>query len=232
MKKENILNDNIGNITLVDSMGDDLSVVNSARLSFGGNSAVLDDKDRNLIRYLANNNHSSPFRHAFCSFHVLAPEMVLRQWYKHTIGCSWVVPDFSNHGWNELSGRYTKIEPRFYLPTELKGPSKTNKQGSAETLPEPTQSDCMAEMVHATMEASKAYETLLGAGVSKEQARLVLPTSFYTEVIWTASLQALAHFCKLRTHEHSQWEIRQYAKAIEEICVEKFPVSFPALLKE
>jgi len=230
MKIENILNDNIGELELVDAMGNDLSVVNAARISYGGGSDVYGPGDKKLINYLAANRHTSPFRHAFLSFRILAPEFVLRQWYKHVIGCSWITPEFYNHGWNEISGRYKEVEPRFYLPPIFKSQSSNSKQASGDPLNE--QSECYAEMVHATSTAVKAYETLIGLGVSKEQARLVLPISFYTEVIWTASLQSLAHFCSLRDHEHAQEEIREYAKALSIICKERFPDSWEALTKE
>ncbi len=126
----NVLGDSIGEIELVDSMGSDLSVVNSARISYGGESEEMTTQDEKLVNYLAKNNHSSPFRHAFISFRIKAPEMVMRQWYKHVIGCSWSSPEFHNHGWNEISGRYKEMPPQFYVPPTLRKQSTDNKQVS------------------------------------------------------------------------------------------------------
>ena len=209
-------------------MGSDLMVVNSARVSYGNESLSLSEKDENLINYLAKNKHSSPFRHCFITFHVKAPEFVARQWYKHIVGCNFSVGDAVSHGWNEISGRYVEYEPDFYIPDQLRAQSKSSKQASVESedMPSP-------KIIQDTVDVcNRVYRDLILAGVAKEQARLVLPFSTYTEFYWTASLQAVAHFCKLRDHEHAQYEIREYAQALSKATKELFPYSFLALINQ
>jgi len=209
-------------------MGSDLMVVNSARVSYGNESLSLSEKDENLINYLAKNKHTSPFRHCFITFHVKAPEFVARQWYKHIVGCNFSVGDAVSHGWNEISGRYVEYEPDFYIPDQLRAQSKSSKQASVESedMPSP-------KIIQDTVDVcNRVYRDLILAGVAKEQARLVLPFSTYTEFYWTASLQAVAHFCKLRDHEHAQYEIREYAQALSKATKELFPYSFLALINQ
>lgn len=227
--KDNLLLDNIGEIEMVSCMGNDLNVVNSARISYGGESEDLDEKDVRLLQYLADNNHSSPFRHNFASFRILAPEVVMRQWYKHVIGCSWTTPEFHNQGWNEISGRYKKIKPKFYIPKYYNTQSDTNKQAGGEILSMMPNDICRAQTKKVFEESYKTYEMMLKFGVSREQARIVLPLATYTEVIWTASLQALHNFVELRDHKGAQHEIKLYAKAVGDICSSLWPESWKAL---
>ena len=231
MNIKDILGDGIGEIELVDSMGSDLTVVNSARISFGGKSDKITERDKKLIKYLANNEHTSPFRHSFLSFRIKAPEMVMRQWYKHVIGCSWTSPEFHNHGWNEISGRYKEVDPEFYHITKYRKQSEDNKQGSDGDMEFDPNALCRGAVQQATDLAFDSYKMMLRLGASKEQARMVLPLSLYTEVIWTGSLQAMHNFVKLRDHEHAQEEIRLYAKAISSACETKFPHSWEALTR-
>jgi thymidylate synthase (FAD) len=217
-----------GFVELKNSMGSDLTVVNSARVSYGGESSTLSEKDEKLIRYLAKNEHTSPFRHCFMTFHVKAPEFVARQWYKHIIGCNFSLGDAASHGWNEISGRYVEYEPDFYIPDQLRAQSKNSKQASVESWSTPS-----PKIIKDTVDVcNRVYRDLLKAGVAKEQARLVLPFSTYTEFYWTASLQSVAHFCALRNHEHAQYEIKQYAEALELIAKHRFPESFNALITQ
>jgi thymidylate synthase (FAD) len=225
------LGDGIGFVNLVTTMGDDLTTVNSARVSYGGLSEELTERDEKLIKYLAENKHTSPFRHAFMTFQVKAPEFVARQWYKHIVGASFTSPgDAISHGWNEISGRYVEYEPEFYTPEVLREQAESSKQASKES-DKGLMRTAGTLLYCYTEESYKQYQKLLDMGVAKEQARMVLPFNTYTEFYWTASLQAVAHFCALRDHEHAQYEIREYAKALEEYAKEAFPVSFP-LLKE
>jgi thymidylate synthase (FAD) len=244
---------NKGFVNLVDHMGSDLSVVNAARISFSKRKDKLDDSDKKLIHYLAKHKHTSPFRHTALQFHIKAPEFVLRQWYKHVVGCEWTSGEnrFVDHGWNEISGRYVKYEPEFYVPSSFRPQAQNNKQASedgdlsdvivnedecAHRMPDgkvfnfvspykvkTLYEDTLCEIFH-------AYEDLIKAGVCREQARCLLPVCFYTEVYWTASLQAVVHFCKLRLDEHAQYEIREYAKVVSTLIREKFPISFDALI--
>ena len=200
-----------GFVSLVDSMGSDLSVVNSARVSFGKKKDAFDDKDKRLIKYLWKNKHTSPFRHASMQFHIKAPIFVLRQWMKHQVGCSW----------NEISGRYVEFASEFYHPKIYRKQSKSNKQGSEGAVSK--QEDASIIYNTSMLYAMRDYQRLLELGVCKEQARLVLPVSLYSECYWTCSLQAVMHFLALRCDHHAQWEIREYATAVKELIEPLFP---------
>jgi len=202
-----------GFVRLVDVMGSDLSVVNAARISFGRESDSMNDKDRKLLRYLWDHQHTSPFRHATLQFHTKAPLFVLRQWMKHQVGCAW----------NEISGRYVKFNPEFYVPSTWREQHQSNKQGSQGEIADSKSADILYE---SNMKcAVEDYYELLAMGVCKEQARMVLPLSLYSECYWTASLQAVLHFLKLREDEHSQKEIRDYAHSVRVITEKHFPES-------
>ena len=202
-------------------MGDDLSVVNSARVSFGkksdymprvhmGEPKVLQHKDEKLIKYLAEHNHKSPFNHAFATFHVKAPIFVARQLQKHEY-----MP------WNEISRRYVDSEPEFYEPEHWRGRSADKKQGSegvVDTKTKPT-----------NQYALETYRNLLSDGVAPEQARMVLPQSMYTEWYWSGSLYAFAKMCSLRCTPDSQYETRVIANLISDKMFELFTVSWDAL---
>jgi len=229
LTRKNILGDGIGEIQIVGVLGNDLTIVNAARLSFASESEVISQKDEKLINYLAKNKHTSPFRHCFVAFRIKAPEMVMRQWYKHIIGCSWLAPEFQNHGWNEVSGRYVEIEPEFYIPTTWRKQSKDNKQASQGAHKAVAARACNDAYKDALKECCNTYELMIKLGTAKEQARMVLPLSLYTEVMWTASLQALFNFVSLRDHEHAQQEIRDYAKVVDVVCSELYPISWKAL---
>lgn len=209
-----------GFVRLVDSMGDDLSVVNAARVSFGKQKTEFDKRDERLINYLWEHKHTSPFRHAFVKFHIRAPIFVLRQWQKHQVGCSW----------NELSGRYVEFAGQCYVPNTWRKQSSDNKQGSHGAIgPQHLVSQTYEKHVSDSL---ALYYGLLSNGVCKEQARMVLPQSLYTECIWSCSLQACLHFLSLREDEHSQWEIQQFAHAVRELITPLFPVSLSIQNKE
>jgi thymidylate synthase (FAD) len=227
MKIENVLNDNIGFVELVDSLGSDLTVVNSARVSFGKRKTELDESDKRLINYLAKNKHWSPFRHVTLQLHIKAPEIVGRQWYKHIVGTDY---SFKDHAWNEISGRYVVYDNEFYIPGKFRKQSKDNKQASVdEEVDNPGES--WRKYSTAIGQAYLAYKELIDLGVSKEQARGVLPVSFYTEWYWTASLQAVMNFIKLREDSHAQWEIQQYANALKDVVKQVCPYSAEVLLQ-
>ena len=227
MKKDNVLGDNIGFIELVDSMGSDLTVVNSARVSFGKRKQVIEEEDSKLINYLSKHKHWSPFRHVQLQFHIKAPEIVGRQFYKHIVGSDYT---FKDHAWNEISGRYLVYDDEFYEPTKYRKQSKNNKQASTD---EEVDHALAASTTYETAltHAYSCYKTLIELGVSKEQARGVLPVSFYTEWHWTASLQAVINLIKLRDDSHAQWEIRQYALAMKDMAMSVAPVSVRSLLE-
>ena len=191
-----------GFVRLVDSMGSDLSVVNAARISYNRSSDAMDDKDLKLLKYLWDNKHTSPFRHAFVQIHIKAPIFIFRQWQKHQVGCSW----------NEMSGRYVKMKEEFYNPDLWRKQHKTNKQSSEGAVQD--QRRMTDDYNDALTTCIDVYRSLLNAGVAREQARLVLPTSLYTECIWTCSLQALMHFLRERLNPAAQQEIQSYAQAV------------------
>lgn len=204
-----------GFVEIVDVMGSDLSVVNSARVSFGKSTKELRPRDKKLINYLWEHNHSSPFRHATLQFHIKAPIFVLRQWMKHQVGCAW----------NEISGRYVEFDYDYHNPEYFRLQSKDNKQGSFGELDISLESKAQAIYLESCDTAMNNYRKLIDMGVCKEQARCVLPLALYSECYWTASLQAVMHFLKLREDSHAQWEIQEYARAIREISQEHFPIS-------
>tara|TARA_R110002020_G_scaffold122066_2_gene277301 strand:- start:308 stop:940 length:633 start_codon:yes stop_codon:yes gene_type:complete len=206
-------------------MGNDLSVVNAARVSFGKKSEMdmsdpfgppqLKDKDAKLIRYLADHSHISPFGHCFISVHVKAPVFVARQLAKH-----------SYLRWSEVSRRYVSDKPEFYSP-KLREAASDKKQGSGDDM-EDSVSDSVVEQ--AGIEAAKQYTYLLSRGVCEEQARMILPQSMLTEWIWSGSLDAFSRMVKLRLTSDAQQETREVAMQVYEIIEPLFPVSWEALM--
>jgi len=208
-------------VTYIDHMGSDMSVVNAARVSFGKVSDFdmsnpwgppkLKDKDAKLIKYLAKHKHMSPFGHAFASFHVKAPIFVARQLVKHKF-----------LRWNEVSRRYVDDDPEFYEPDVWRGRSADKKQGSE------------GEIQHIHIQTSqqvpmRLYESLLDKGVCPEQARMVLPQNLMTEWYWSGSLDAFMDMCNLRCKLDTQHETRLVAEYILSEMITLFPVSVEAL---
>ena len=224
------LNDGKSRIELLDSMGNDLSIVNDARASFEKASNELNEKDIKLINYLIKHEHTSPFRGVTFKFKVKAPLYVCRQWWKHVIA--------SNHneeqlGWNEKSFRYVAIDDsnEFYLPTTFRKQSKNNKQATVGSLEEELNNQAIAIYQQQCEASYQAYSQLLELGVGREQARGVLVPSVYTSWVWTVSLQALLNFIGLRLGGGAQSEIGAYAQAIVELIEPIVPVSMEAWSK-
>ncbi len=213
-----------GYVQLIDTFGDELTIVNAARVSFGAEKRTLSEGDIKLMRYLYREKHMSPFRHLMFRFKIKAPEFVMRQLYKHVVGIEATSDtSFQLHGWNELSGRYKPING-FYTDFAWRKQSLDNKQASDGELPAADQ-DAWKKALDSHMEATvDMYQNMLKAGIAKEQARMILPLNMYTEVIWTASAQAVLNFIELRDHHHAQVEIQAYAKAMRDFITEKFPV--------
>ena len=210
-----------GFIEVIDTLGDDLTVVNSARVSFGKRKEKFDKSDERLVRYLAKYKHYSPFRHLQIQFHVKAPEFVMRQWYKHVVGIETTSNSSTkDHAWNEISGRYVEVED-FYTPEVFRKQSEDNKQATEGAIEEQMHAQTLWGV--AMFNAKKYYNDLLELGVGKEQARAILPLNQYTEVYWTASFQAVMNFIELRNEKTSQWEIQQYAKSMLDLMHESFP---------
>ena len=220
MKKQVL---NKGFVEVIDSLGTDLTVVNSARVSFGKRKETYDKSDRALVRYLAKHKHFSPFRHMVVQFHLKAPEFVMRQWYKHVVGIETTSSyPTKDHAWNEISGRYTPVSD-YYIPEIWRKQSQDNKQASEGELDKLQQKRMSHLYERYLFEVERVYDTMVDAGMAKEQARVVLPLSQYTEVYWTASFQAIMNFIDLRDEKTAQWEIQQYAKCLKEIMYEIYP---------
>lgn len=218
-----------GYVRLVDHMGSDLTVVNSARVSFARASQELNEQDEKLINYLAKHQHTSPFRHASLQFEVYAPLMVARQWWKHVVGSDHIMD-----AWNESSRRYITEEAEFYIPdaNEWREKPENNKQGSGELLSANMGAEYTQKLESYIREGERLYEEAMESGVCAEQARLFLPAyGMYVRWYWTASLQSVIHFIALREDAHAQKEIRDYAQVVKEMAKIHFPISIEALLK-
>ena len=247
-------------VELVDYMGSDLSVVNSARVSFNKKSKAksseikkisfygsgetlveiptLKERDEKLIRYLARHQHWTPFAHTCVTFHIKAPMFVARQLQKHQIGLVW----------NEVSRRYIKEEPEFYIPKGWRYEAENVKQGSSDECIKTddldtkikkeynNENDLLDDLVLTPSEIAEdsksTYKALLDIGICPEQARMVLPQNTYTEWYWTGSLFAFARVCKLRCAKDTQKETRDVANEILSLCSEIYPVSWKYLTEK
>ena len=213
-------------VVLIDSMGNSLSVVNDARQSFDNRKEQWDEKDEKLLNYLAREHHTSPFRGVVFKWQVKAPLFVARQWWKHTIASTYVDDQL---GWNEKSFRYCSAEDaQFYMPDQFLGQAESNRQASAGPVGASEQSRARLFYVQGVATAKAAYEELIAMGVSKEQARAILPPAMYTSFVWTCSLQALLHFMSLRIGKGAQYEIVAYAEALLELARPIAPEAFVA----
>lgn len=210
-----------GYVRYVKHMGDDLDVVNSARVSFDKASESFEARDKRLLSFLMREEHSSVLRHSAITFEVYAPLMVARQWWKYVVGSAHIDDQL---GWNESSRRYLTEEPTFYVPQadQWRSTPEDKKQGSGPAIEDGT---ALTTAMVKHIEASYAlYDSALTDGVCPEQARLFLPAySLYVRWRWTASLGAALHFLRQRLADDAQYEIQQYAKAVEEILAEHFP---------
>ena len=214
METKSVLND--GFVRLVDVMGDDSSIVQAARVSYGkGTKTIREDKQ--LIDYLMRHRHTSPFEMVEFKFHVRAPIFVARQWFRHRTASV-----------NEVSLRYSKAAHAYYVPESWRLQSSSNKQGSESQL-DAEQAEAMTDLYVTNVDdALNVYEYLLEVGVAREQARTLLPLGLYTEFYWKQDLHNLLHFLKLRLDAHAQWEIRQYAQAIYELIKVHVPLTIEA----
>lgn len=220
-----------GFVRYIDHMGDDLMVVNAARVSFAKASdwegeqhwtgsikgKKLPDRDEKLISYLAKHKHWTPFAHPQICLHIKSPIAIRAQLGKHQVG--FVM--------NEISRRYVKDKPEVYFPKWRSAPTDGAKQGSSDFMT----GTAFVEQYYLDVveDALECYQELLDAGVAPEQARFVLPQGTYTEWHWTGSLAAYARVCKLRSDPHAQWEVREYAAAFSKIIEPYFPHSWSAL---
>ena len=212
--------DGIGYVELLDTFGDDLTVVNAARVSFAKESTEMCERDAKLISYLADHHHVTPFFHPQARFRIKMPIFVAREWYRHQIG-------FAR---NEVSRRYVDMEPECWLPAveDLRARDPKLKQGSR---PDPVAEAAwwQARIRQDHARSVDLYNEMIAGGVAPEVARVVLPQGMYTEFIETGSLAAYARLCGLRTSPDAQREIQAYARGLMELLGPKFPVSWTAL---
>ena len=211
-------------VELIDHMGNDLSVVNAARVSFAKEHKEFDNiGDTKLIHYLAKHNHWSPFGHASMQFHIKAPVFVARQLVKHQVGLTW----------NEVSRRYVDDEPEFYIPDEWRGTAENKKQGSSDESIDINPHGRIIDEYQSALKRTKwTYEYLMRLGVCPEQARMVLPQSLITEWYWSGTLMAFARVCNLRCKPDSQKETQNVGWGIDKFARKLFPASWRALRNE
>ncbi len=209
-----------GFLALDAALASDLAVVNGARVSFNQESEEFTEREEGLIRFLVRERHGSPFEHGYFRFIVKAPLFVVREHHRHRAG----------HAYNEWSGRYSKMEPEFYVPENVR--TQVGKPGSYsfEPVDDATRELARTEIEENARRAYASYELMLEHGVAKEVARAVLPLSTYTKYYWSCNPRSLMHFCGLRNHESAQFEIRQYAAAAESFLERLMPVTHAAFL--
>ncbi|HJU46986.1 MAG TPA: FAD-dependent thymidylate synthase [Gaiellaceae bacterium] len=209
-----------GFLALDAALASDLAVVNGARVSFNQESDEMTERDAGLIRFLVRERHGSPFEHGYFRFLVKAPLFVVREHQRHRAG----------HAYNEWSGRYSKMEPEFYVPDNVR--TQVGKPGAYtfEPVDDETRALVRAEIEENAARAYAAYERMLEQGVAKEVARAVLPLSTYTKYYWSCNPRSLMHFCGLRNHENAQYEIREYAAAAESFLERLMPVTHAAFV--
>ena len=218
-----LYDDNIGKIELVQHMGEDITVVNSARVSFGVHKSEMNEKDKKLINYLISHRHTSTLEHNVATFRIKVPMFVRSQHHRHR---TW--------SYNEISRRYTDTNIEFYMPKQFRTQHKSNRQASNDNdLINP---DVTTNNWSGIAKASELYKehcrdsfdifnNLIEQGVCREQARGILPQAMYTEYYATANLNNILKFISLRTHEGAQWEIQKLAETMLDIISDLWPVT-------
>ena len=232
-RKVELYNDGIGAVEYVEHMGNDLSVVNSARVSFGKHKEELDSKDERLINYLIKHRHTSTLEHNIVTFRFTVPLFIRSQHHRHR---TW--------SYNEISRRYTDFDIQFYEPESFRTQHKSNRQASNENeLIDPhilshvghenfpvniRASNCLHQH---HMNSLALFQKMIASGICREQARGVLPQSMYTQYYGTVNLNNLLKFIDLRTHDGAQWEIQKVAEACLDIATDLWPVTVNAYRK-
>ena len=211
-----------GFVRLDDSMASDLSVINSARVSFAVRKEEMDDRDKGLIKFLMRDRHGTPFEHNSFRFHVRAPIFVAREWFRHRMS-----------SFNEESARYHKLASDFYVPAPEDVRSQVGKPGSYsfEPVDEAVAAETIDSFQRIYKNLSAEYEGLIEKGVAKELARAILPIGIFTQFYWTLNARSLMNFLSLRNAETAQYEIRMYAEAIEQLFAEKMPITYECFVE-
>ncbi len=212
------LKDGISSVELLRISGSDLDIANAARVSYGRISHEISERDKTLIQFLMDHEHTSPFEHNQLSFRIKAPIFIARQWMRHRM-----------NSYNEISYRYVKVKTEFYIPSSFRLQDTQNKQSSLGSF----QNDTALQAYKSALEvAYNTYTSMIEAGVCREQARAILPVATYTEFIFTCNLHSLMHFLKLRLGSGAQQEIRSYAQALLELVIPHFPITLDAWRKK
>ena len=232
-KRIPIYGDGYGRVDYVQHVGTDLTVVNSARVSFGKEQAILNERDKKLINYLIRHRHTSTLEHCLITYRFIVPLFVRSQHHRHR---TW--------SYNDISRRYTDVNIKFYEPQSFRTQHKSNRQASnvdelinpimmveTEVSSEPRKMKASELISMHHLDSLKLYDDLMDAGVCREQARGVLPQNMYTEYYGTTNLNNLLKFIDLRTHVGAQWEIQKVAEACLEIATDLFPETVGAYRK-
>jgi thymidylate synthase (FAD) len=208
-----------GFVRLDSYMADDISVVNSARVSFAKSQQEMDDSGRGLINFLMREKHGTPFEHNSFRFHVKCPVFVAREWFRHRIG-----------SFNEFSARYSEVGEDFFVPYQNDVRSQVGKPGAYEfhMVEEDIANQAIEIINQANISAYEAYKKLIDIGIAKELSRTVLPVGMYTQFYWTVNARSLMNFLSLRLSKTAQLDIRRYAKSVEAIFADKMPVTYKA----
>ncbi len=221
-----------GYVRLVDVLGNDLSVANAARVSYDKESKEMSDRDAKLIKFLWEENHTSPFRHAAVTFEIYAPLMVARQWWKYAVSSTHI--DDQN-GWNESSRRYITENEEFYIPDARQWRSKpeNSKQGSGEPIGSINGQILTDRLEALVQQGNEFYQNALHMNVAPEMARLFLPAyGMYVRWRWTVSLHGILNFLEQRLEHDAQYEIREYAEAVKELTKQSFPQTYSTVFGE
>lgn len=223
-----------GYVRLVDTLGNDLSIVNAARVSYDKESGEFEPRDEKLLKFLVREGHTSPFRHTAMTFEIYAPLFVARQWWKYAVASTHV--DDQN-GWNESSRRYITEDEQFYVPgpDEWRSRPENSKQGSGEPIDQNLGSFYFKKLIETIATGTSLYHQAMDDNVAPEIARLFLPAyGMYVRWRWTASLQSVMTFLDQRLEHDAQVEIQEYAKAVESLTNTAFPSTMEVInnLKE
>jgi thymidylate synthase (FAD) len=220
-----------GYVRLVDVLGNDLSVANAARVSYDKQSSEMSERDAKLIKFLWEEKHTSPFRHAALTFEVYAPLFVARQWWKHAVASTHI--DDQN-GWNESSRRYITENEEFYVPqaNEWRSKPENSKQGSGAPIMDGQGQYFTMSLDNYIKEGEDLYQRAMDQGVAPELARLFLPAyGMYVRWRWTVSLHGVLTFLDQRLPSDAQYEIREYAEAVKQLTKDSFPYTYTVALE-
>lgn len=211
-----------GFVRLDGAFADDLSVVNSARVSFGKRKSVINDDDTGLINFLMRHRHGTPFEHNLFRFHVKAPIFIFREWQRHRIG-----------SFNEMSGRYMELPGEWYVPKLEHVRVRVGKPGRytyEQASPEIAERFC--DLLNWDCQRSYSYYiAAVKEGIAPEQARMFLHVNHFSEMYWTVNARSLMNFLSLRNAETAQWEIQEYARVVEGFFNDEMPITAQAFVK-